>query len=365
MHLFIMSCVDCESSISPKKLLACCVCKSEHHYSCVGYDKVNFGKLGKKKATWICRPCKPGARKTPRVSKAPKSLIPSDSDVSDTEIATGKKRRSSKKSVSSEPESSDSEQESVSGEHSGNLNVILTKMRGIEKSIKFNSGKLDEVLESNKSLTKIVEKLGKANAALALENNHLKGKVEDLSARINLLEQRSFEADAELVNFPETKNENLKEIIVQVAKHVGYEIEQKEVLRAYRYHPLSSKNNTSGIITAKFASVDVKREIMMKFREKQVVTSEHILQSATGRSTGAQLFLNDRLTPQNRKLLWQAKQIGKGYNYRFVWTRDGRIFMKREEGAKAMTITHSSQLVKLDTANKFSTIFSVSVDGGK
>ena len=71
-----------------------------------------------------------------------------------------------------------------------------------------------------------------------------------------------------------------------------------------------------------------------------------------------QLFLNEKLTPSNRRLLWLMKLFKKEYQYRYVWTKDGKLFMKRDETANTVRIVREAQLQKMDTAGKLKDAFS-------
>lgn len=43
------------------------------------------------------------------------------------------------------------------------------------------------------------------------------------------------------------------------------------------------------------------------------------------------LFLNERLTQKSRQLLKKVKVFKRSFNFKFVWTKQGKVLVKEEE----------------------------------
>lgn len=56
------------------------------------------------------------------------------------------------------------------------------------------------------------------------------------------------------------------------------------------------------------------------------------------------IYINDCLTPYNRKLLWMAKTKAKEANWKYVWTRNGTIFARKSENTLATLIKNSADI---------------------
>lgn len=60
-----------------------------------------------------------------------------------------------------------------------------------------------------------------------------------------------------------------------------------------------------------------------------------------------QLFINEHLTGKNKQLLKRAKEVAKVKNFKFVWVRFGKIYMRRNETSQFLVIESPSDLDKL------------------
>ena len=59
------------------------------------------------------------------------------------------------------------------------------------------------------------------------------------------------------------------------------------------------------------------------------------------------IYLNENL-PQNLKiLLGKVNQIRKSKQYKFLWTRNGNIYVRKNENTNVISITRNSDLVKI------------------
>ena len=63
--------------------------------------------------------------------------------------------------------------------------------------------------------------------------------------------------------------------------------------------------------------------------------------SSRGRS---KVFINDELTATNRKLLWCANQRAKECSWRYVWVKEGKIFMRKDEKNRPTLIQFEEEL---------------------
>jgi len=59
------------------------------------------------------------------------------------------------------------------------------------------------------------------------------------------------------------------------------------------------------------------------------------------------VFINEHLTQCVKTILWNAKKVAREKNYRFAWTRDGKVFMK-----KAFDSEHSVRITSLEDLDK-------------
>uniref|UniRef100_A0A146MBL4 FP protein C-terminal domain-containing protein n=1 Tax=Lygus hesperus TaxID=30085 RepID=A0A146MBL4_LYGHE len=63
------------------------------------------------------------------------------------------------------------------------------------------------------------------------------------------------------------------------------------------------------------------------------------------------IFVNESLTFAKRQILKQAKIFKRTHNYKFVWVRNGRVMMKKDENSNPLEIKKIEDLNKLIPKN--------------
>lgn len=59
------------------------------------------------------------------------------------------------------------------------------------------------------------------------------------------------------------------------------------------------------------------------------------------------IYVNENLTKQLKALFWKAKQQAREKGYRFVWTRNGKIYVRKGEGTAVVRIEKDTDLIKI------------------
>ena len=58
-------------------------------------------------------------------------------------------------------------------------------------------------------------------------------------------------------------------------------------------------------------------------------------------------FINENLTQRRKHLFWQAKQKVKKLNYEYIWTKNGQIFVRKNENEDKILVKTENDLNKL------------------
>ena len=59
------------------------------------------------------------------------------------------------------------------------------------------------------------------------------------------------------------------------------------------------------------------------------------------------LFINENLTQERKRLLWLTKQTAKNLNYTYIWTMNGKIYVRKNEDSSSFIIHNENDLSKL------------------
>lgn len=153
---------------------------------------------------------------------------------------------------------------------------------------------------------------------------------EDLNER----DQELLQNDIEITGITELNGENLLQIVNLVASKLGVNIEDRDVVSVQRAGPrratASSELPRARAICVRLARRTLRDEFLQAARVRRGADT-------TGFNIDTQprrFYVNERLTRVNRSLFYAARAKAKEAGWRYVWTRDGRIFTRRAAGDK-------------------------------
>lgn len=101
-------------------------------------------------------------------------------------------------------------------------------------------------------------------------------------------------------------------------------------------------------IIVKFTRRITKDQLLAAVRARRGLTTADI--GLAGPATN--IYVGDHLTPSNKLLLKQARQLKVDLNYSFLWIRDCKIFLRKNDKSKVIRVQNQSDLDKLNTKYK-------------
>lgn len=202
--------------------------------------------------------------------------------------------------------------------------------------------RLQESIDFN---TKVIEDLKKE---LCIRDSKIKelqdniAKVREESAdETEQLHQYTRRNNVEIHGVPEIQGEDTYEILKDIGKAVGCEINKSDIDISHRM-PTSNKSLPRPII-AKFTNRWKKQELMAAKKQVRQLQSSTIGINASSRP----VYINDHLTPKSKGLLKRAKDLRlKGFKY--VWTREGKIFVRKDDASPVINIRMIGDVAKLE-----------------
>lgn len=184
--------------------------------------------------------------------------------------------------------------------------------------------------------------------SLQMENTALKTTVKNLEQKLAVNSDETDKMDQylrrdclELAGIPVIPNEDTNAIVCAVAKNMGVELDDCDISTSHRLPPPRRGKGTPRIIV-KFVRRDKKEEFYNN-RKKAGDTAE--LQCAAYSSN--RIYVNEALTPKRKVLFFKCKQVKSEKNYDYLWTKNGKIFMRANEISEIQEIRNESDLNKL------------------
>lgn len=338
-------CVNCQKAIPNKEFLICALCGKRYDIVCAKISSQRYNSFyagnQERKRKWKCLDCNNEASTSPS-----NQMTSSCSD----NVTTRPKRaqyiqydsRNEKTVLESQSHSgcltedrfrvilSDTIKQLVSSE----IKLLKDEVNELRESVSFYNQKYEEIKADLDIKTTIIKDL-------KVDNEMLKTTVTDLSRRLNMVEQNAREANVEINGIPEHKTENLVKTMEQIIKAVNaHNVSVEDVIHVTRVAKLNRGDERPRTVVAKLRTPRHRDEILAavtKFNKKQSndKLSSHHLGIGGARSP---IYVSEHLSPVNKAIHAAARIKAKELGYKFTWVRNGRIFIRKDEGSEFLLV---------------------------
>ena len=193
----------------------------------------------------------------------------------------------------------------------------------------------DKLIEVNTLQKEEISNL-KSQAA-ALKTQEIKDSI-----KVDELEQYGRRQNLEIVGVPEKEDENTNAIVLEVAKMLDVDIMSSHISTSHRLpkKKASSRNNSgSSPIIVRFTSRDIRNQIYANRKKARFVDLKNFSVSDT-----KNIFVNENLTPTRKQLFWKTKQEVKNNSWKYIWTHNGSVFVKKDDNASITAIKNELDL---------------------
>lgn len=198
-----------------------------------------------------------------------------------------------------------------------------------------------EVVEMRKSLemfNSLYEKMKLDQEALASENKALKKENEHFAKRLADSEQYSRINNIEIKGIPCTPGEDCNVILQKIGDKIGCPVTPSDIDVIHRVPAKKDKN-----IIARFCLRTKKADFISKARKARLTTTDLDLPQ----TPSAPVFINEHLTPDNKRLFAQALALKKEKNWKFLWTDGCHIKARKTEDSRVCVIGSARDLSKI------------------
>jgi hypothetical protein len=206
------------------------------------------------------------------------------------------------------------------------------------KSLEFMSNEYDE-LNNFRATAK------QTFSALNTRLSELTENVDKISNAICDLEQYSYSYNVKLIGIPESgRKESAIEtstVCANLFKEIGADITIQDIDIAHRV-PTRKRSSPRPIICMQVHEAYRQRKVMEKRRDICKVSMTKIGLSGNSLLTEARIL--DHLTPKNQQLLSDTKVFQTTYGYRFCWTKNGIVFLRKTENSRPIKVNDQSVL---------------------
>lgn len=323
------SCVKCKETVTDYVL--CGQCGGHFHYGCAGIAENSYRKMGtEKKAAWKCITCRNSTSvensalvdlvKEIRSFREDFNCMKTDFDTVKSDIHTVK-----------------------SDIHIATKGIQDLTQKWNELDTRFNEmeGRLTLFEEKITGLSTVRKELTQAKETI-LELKHTN----------NLQDQFSRQNNLEILGVPTRSGENLNIILSDICRVVGFTIQDTDVDTIHRVRPFSSSGSNGDADKQPTRHPSIVVRFTQRCRKDQLLAAARARRGLTTAGIGisgpaSDLYLNDHLTPTNKLLLRRARELKSEHNYAYLWVRDSKILMRKNERSSIIRITNESDLKKI------------------
>ena len=231
---------------------------------------------------------------------------------------------------------------------------MLTQIKSLKKEVaelqkahEFISEKYDDLtndykaaLSNNKHNVQELKKLNKRTADLQNKSNEEELKLDEL-------EQYDRRQNLELVGVPHEENEDVTQIVLDLAGTIGVDLEEGDISIAHRLpqkrrsaNPRAGQRKSNPAIIVRFIS-RYKRNEMYENRFKAKEIDNFPVQDMT------YLYINKNLTQRRKRLFWKTKQKAIELDYSYIWSNNGQIYVRKDQDNDRIAIKTESDLDNL------------------
>lgn len=292
-------CIVCKSNITPKihRGLDCVVCNNWYHQKCANLTVEAFDDYRSKSIRWSCINCLKKGRRSSFI--IPQTQKPSQLATTTPSTSTARN-------------------------DIPNIEREILELRDFKRTISDKIEFLENTLRQQREI------ISEQNTKI----NNLSLELQESYNKINNIESSVVRNTIEIRGLPESSlKQDPTETVLKVASEFDFDI---------RLDDFHCKID-SPVITVEFKSAFICQQFISsgkKFnREKKKFCNK------------CKIFVNNKLTTEEKKLLYLTKKFASEYGYKFAWHTNGHVHLKQNESTHPIIIKNKQELDKIKTSS--------------
>ena len=215
--------------------------------------------------------------------------------------------------------------------------------------LEFVNAKYEELLEMMKSSKEERKALKDENKILKATIHSIESSLESVTRMNNDLEQYTRKECVEIRGIPVAatpSEEQTNNIVTNVGKLLGMDITQNDISVSHQMPQSQKHKGKPGppAIIVKFTRRDVKDNFYRARKQLKDLTTRDL-----GYSEKNKIYLAESLTERNRILFKDCLKVKKDMEFKFIWTLNGKIFMRKDKDSAVHHINNKGDLQKIQT----------------
>lgn len=344
----VNNCAACTKTIRASvPNIKCSKCSSYFHQMCVN---ITDRKLSEDiKSVWICPLCQ---SKEPRKDNSNTPVRAAASSPSTDEIANVLLREGARKMTTLSSPSV------VVTAESDDLSALTTEIKLLRSDIGDMKTHMLSLTEHIKQcFTRIDEheqKLIDADSRLRQledrENEFImcRNQMVELRHDLNTRAQASLRNEIEIAGVNECPDENPLHLVKVISLKIGAPLDISDLDFVTRVGPRShvsvgnggTADRTPRPLVVRFLRRHNRETFLREGKSRRNLTCADVQVDGPARA----IYINERLTQENRQLFRAARLRAKSADYKFCWVKSGTVYVRKREGNPAIAIRNLDDL---------------------
>ncbi|XP_026326853.1 uncharacterized protein LOC113235388 [Hyposmocoma kahamanoa] len=216
------------------------------------------------------------------------------------------------------------------------MDEIKAQNKQLQESFEYINNKYDDVLTELKEM----------------QNDRRENRkyITQLEERIDYLESKFRSSNVEIRNIPKSESEtkmDLVNMVVKLGQVLDTSVNQSDIKDVFRINNKSTKKP----IIVEFTSTLIKEAIEKNVKNFNKYHSTDKLNTKHLHLEGPKIpvYVEENLTTKNKRLFYLAREFATQKNFRYCWTSNGRIFLRKEEGGQVIRINSEADIAAINT----------------
>ena len=228
------------------------------------------------------------------------------------------------------------------------VSTLKKEVADLEKFQKFIRGRHDDLTDDyNKVLFNNI-KCNQGIEHLNRRMTHLQKKYIDKEFKLDALEQYDSRQNLKFVQVPYHEGENVTQIVLDLVSKLEVKLDNEDISIAYRLpqkkHSSTNKDGSQKSAHPAIIARFVSRDKRNKLYENRFIAKDIDDFPVDGMT---ELYINENLTQRRKRLFWRSKQQAKELSYKYIWTNNGQIYVRKDKNHERILITTETDLDKL------------------
>lgn len=220
------------------------------------------------------------------------------------------------------------------------FNQIKNELQALQTSFNYLSSEYDDLKKESHDQKQIINELKNENLAL-------NKRVLDISSKLISMEQLSRSCNVEFQGVPEKKQENPVEIVKKICEVTsGQPLPDESIISCRRVAKLNPASTRPRSILVTLPSPRHRDSVLSSvYRFNRNNSTEKLNSHSIGLSgEKSQIYAVEHLPLEVRALQAEARRLAKEKQYKFVWVRFGKIYVRKNETSKPFLIKNEDSL---------------------